>query len=808
MLGPATAFIALVTSLAITSIIGICLLSAGQFRVRWLLTLHGLVSLALLFAVLRAGRQPIRLHRARQGLKGLATGLLLLGLLVTAAVLRIPPSFYVDGGQDQGVYVNMAAHYAKHHTLFIHDDLLERAYSGSKAERAALQPLLPLASHPVPGRVESWRYPGLYIGDSASGTVVPQFYHLHPMWMSLFWLMFGPAGSVYAVALFALVALMAIYFLCQELFRTRWVGVLAVALLAVNVLQVWVNRYPVSETVAQFWLFAGLFLYVEWRRTDSAGEMWLSAACLGLYAFTRFAALLMLPVYILAFWLGEERRRDYLFYNLLFAFHVWAFAHATAFSFPYLRDLFYQHGLWYAVEPWQVVIMGLAAIALLNLAKWSFQRVLWDRLGEAILRYRALLVLAVAIVAAALLVRHLVLTRAPASMRLVQFSWYITAPGLAAALIGSYLIIRHWVAARDRMLPAGLMVAVVLFQFVIQRTNGYQFYYARYYVSEALPFCAIALGFLVVRLVQSRRVWARSVGAVSVMGLLSAYLVPYTYNPAFRVRELDGQYDTMRSIAHYLPGNSVTFVAVDGSVPLTDTGALATGLMHVMDRYTLPASDPARVFAAVPLIRSLGKAVYLLQASADRQIEDRSLEVASTWIAAGKGRLVISEHELAVPEKTVSCAVPWKLYELRVRSAGEPWAVRYDSRLVSVSNLDTAEGFGWTRGHASIAGIRTPAATPLTLRVILNHLFPVEVSPRVQVVVNGATVFDRVVSGTSLHDQAEIGPIRVPSSLNRSPLTVELISDTWCPAELWPDSTDSRRLGLDLVELKFARAEP
>jgi 4-amino-4-deoxy-L-arabinose transferase-like glycosyltransferase len=816
VVGPDTFLLALLTSLVVTSVVGLTLLSAGRFFAPWLMGAQGSVTAALLLSIVLTQRSGLR-WRSPRGKVALLAGA---ALLVVAVLLRVPPSFYTDGGQDQGSYVNTAAHYVREGRLLIHDALLSRAYSGNTQERSALQPLFPLGIRPgqpvIPGRYEGTRLPGYYIGDAAPGTVVPQFYPLHPLWMALLWLMLGPPASVYALTVFSVLALVAVYYLCMELFGRPWEGIAALALLAVNILQVWVNRYPVSETMAQFWLVTGLWLHLRWRRTGSAGELWLSASCLGLYAFTRFSAIALVPVYAAAFLLDRGGRQKYLFYNLALGLNVVALAHATAFTFPYLHDLlFLTHRVVLLWSWWHMLGAGALALVGLNLIKKAGQSRVWNPLAEWAVGHRKHVLAAACVLAVgAVLARTINLTPAEAwavlsgrdpTVRIVQMSWYLTKPGLIAALVGVWVMLtRHGDRRRD-LLWAGAVVISLLFQFVVQFRNGYQFYYGRYYVSEALPFLVIGLGGLVIALLRTRRLPARAVGAAAAAGLAVVWLLPYTSNPAFRVRELDDAYADLGQIAERLPADSVTFVGSDGSVegpgfPV----AVGTGLMFIMGRYTLPGSNLRSTFAAARCLIREGKQVYLLWASTTSLGDVTAFGLNCVPVASGLRSVTHSERVLAVPRKVTVVQVPWVLYHLRPRRATDPIVVRYNSQINRIAGAWVHPGYAWTNGHARITGIETPPGVPLVLTITLSHLFPGGLNPRVQVLVNGSVVFSaRRMSGESLHARAQIGPITIPPRLNRPPLTVELISDTFVPAETAANSTDTRRLSLDLVELRF-----
>ncbi|MFL6114191.1 MAG: hypothetical protein ACJ786_22955, partial [Catenulispora sp.] len=94
------------------------------------------------------------------------------GLLPVAAggalalVLFLPGFHYAAGGADPGVYVMHAIAIARGHSTWIHD------------------PLLAAGDLPVQVAGPGARFPGIWISDAATGTILPQFYHLWPALMA------------------------------------------------------------------------------------------------------------------------------------------------------------------------------------------------------------------------------------------------------------------------------------------------------------------------------------------------------------------------------------------------------------------------------------------------------------------------------------------------------------------------------------------------------------------------------------------------------------------------------------------------
>jgi hypothetical protein len=684
LLRPNLFFIALLLSLIATSFFSILLLAAGRFGVKPLLVLQAGLSGGLLIALLLvrfAGGRRCQLAFVPFA-PSKKIGLLLMGgLLLGGLALRLPPSLYVDGGQDQGVYVNLAFYYLRHGGAFVEDPWLARAWSGSLEEQRLLQPFFKgffaVPQDPVPHRYEDGnRLTGFYIADPAAGQIVPQFYPLHPLWMAIFLALFGPQGSVYSLTFFALLALLAVYYCGRELFANPWAGLIALGILAVNVLQVWVNRYPVSETLAQFWLFSGLYLFLRGRRTGRRGTLSIAAACFGLYAFTRFPALAFLPVYVLAFWLDKAEKKNYLFYNLLLVFNLAALVYGTAFSFPYVNELIGVHlHMNYRWFWWQALLYGGSAILIVNVIKLVGQA-WWEKQWSMVRRNRKEILWITAIFSLLALVVRAILSIQPNTggwteasfrqLRFLQFPWYLTWPGVIIAFAGLIIWWRQNGEERKLLLPGGLFGFSLFFTFVVELRNPYQFYYGRYFVSEVLPICALAMGYLLAELGRRGKSGRLSAGLVLV-GLGVTYLLPYALYPAARVQELAGAYPAMKKIIGELPPDSVTFIGGEAFGPMASLQfhVLGTTLMFLGDRYVLPELEEDRTRQAMRYFLQRGKPVYLLHISELPFRFSSGASLKPELVAKGYHPLVASEKVMQFPRQVVREEIPWWLYKIQ-----------------------------------------------------------------------------------------------------------------------------------------------
>lgn len=180
----------------------------------------------------------------------------MVGILLVALWLNGTPSEVILGGRDAGIYANTGMMIARTGGIRQIDpivaDLAQRKASDGDAAQAwsnllGVQPGARFMSTRL-------RLAGLFIDDSRSdGTYVPQFLHLFPAWIALFAALFGTNMGILATGFAGVIGVWSVGMAGRAMQRP-WVGVIAMALLTLNSVQVWFSRYPMSETTAQ-WLF-------------------------------------------------------------------------------------------------------------------------------------------------------------------------------------------------------------------------------------------------------------------------------------------------------------------------------------------------------------------------------------------------------------------------------------------------------------------------------------------------------------------------------------------------------------------------
>ena len=280
----------IVISLAITSACGLGLAAAGSYRYDRLLWLNGALC-ALLAAV---GRRRLRLGSAapRPGWSALVPAALI--GLAFAIFFFVPPSEYIVGGRDPGVYMNEGIQIAQRGTLTVEDPMVA-------AVPAEFRDLF-FPAFDRPGYYSS-RFMGFFLLDPDDGTVVGQFPHLYPLWIAVGYGVNGLSGARYVVGLWALLGVVAVYFSGAWLVG-RSAAAAGALLLTVHVSQVWFSRYPNSEMLLQVLIFAALLAYS--RATTEGNRFFapVAATLLSLALFAHITAVLAVGAFVIASLLG------------------------------------------------------------------------------------------------------------------------------------------------------------------------------------------------------------------------------------------------------------------------------------------------------------------------------------------------------------------------------------------------------------------------------------------------------------------------------------------------------------------------
>ena len=273
-------FWCVIVSVAWSLALVLVLAAAGAYRYERVLV----VNVGLSLAAVAAARTRL-LWRGTQTRATIAV-LVPLTLLGLGIWRFFPTAEYMVGGKDPGVYVNEGLAIARTGQLFRRDSVVARV---PEADRDLF-----FRSHQN-DQYYGVRFMGVFINDPATGEVIAGFPHLFPASVAIGDALAGETGATSMVGLWATLGLLAVYF-----FGARLVGRLpaffAVAVLALNVIEVWFGRYPNAEVLMQTLLFAAMLALARGHQDGDPFFGWVAGGLLALLLFLRFDTVMAVAV--------------------------------------------------------------------------------------------------------------------------------------------------------------------------------------------------------------------------------------------------------------------------------------------------------------------------------------------------------------------------------------------------------------------------------------------------------------------------------------------------------------------------------
>lgn len=788
----------LVAAVPVTSLVAVALLVAGSF------TAQRALFIAIPLALWLTRSLPAQPRPGGEWSKRGVAWLLL--VLVLALLLRLPPALHLQSTGDPGVYVAMAGYFAQDGSLDVLDPVRERLESPEAVAR--------FDSNNVD---KNLLQPGISVEPGIPGHYIFQFYHVHPAWMAIFASLFGMASAPASQVSFGILSLFFAALLIERLTRDWRAGVIGCAIFSLMPLHIFFSKFPISEmpTLA----FAFIAAYALSRAADEGDDAfqrrWLLFASLSFatLCLTRISGFVYVPVlytgallsyiYIAA---PATRRRFVAFWVALIAIYFASVIYGLVWSHPYAVSLYHMHfgGRLLRRVPW--ILLGCAVVAAvpfvllrrdaLRTRSATALRDGWNRVQRWLPVLLACIVLAGA--ARALTLGYTDHYRGSAWYDL---TWRMSHAGIDAVFRSALLITGENIgpalavllpvalykpgASATRVLLTIMVVVMLGYTAVLQWFLPFQYYYARYLLSEVVPFSVLLI---VLRCADgwqlpSLRPWILTAGAITAI-----YFVWFAW-PLIGFREARGAESSLARIAGYLDQRSVLLVDENN---LLNAFRFATPLRMWFGKNLYSVRNPDDLSAILHDLKRAGlDDIYLMRS-------DANVPLPFKFLTKARFQQETMERSPFLPRRAETESEDFVIARLDdVEYATE--------QLTSTSGLDIRDmpsgccsGFLprdiWTSDHARIGGLALPEGSWRRLIITMRGYRPAYRADDIRVRANGKPLPMLRAEGRTF--EFALGEMDGPATID-----LELDARTFVPRDLGSND-DPRSLGMDIATLR------
>lgn len=790
-------FWALVLSAGLSLSVALALASVHRYSLRNLIIADiGIAALSL-----AAARGRLAFGSAARRVSWTAVVPLL--LVVFAASRFFPPSEYIIGGKDPGVYMNEGIQIAQRGGLVISDPVV-----------AEVPPFARPLFFPPWGQTDydSLRFMGFFVIDLDAGTVIGQFPHLFPVSIAIGYGIDGLTGARRTVGVWAILGLLAVYFAGVRLIG-RPAAAATAMLLALNIIEVWFAKYPNSEVVMQALLFAALLANARAHVDGDRFFAPIAGILLGMLIFVRFDAVLAIAGVagglVLGLWNGQRIRLPF----------VAALAAVSGLAVLYLLGPMRP----YADRPitflttlpgWEVTILCVVAVAGAAAVVWRARA---QTPVAGVTRWAP-----VAITAAVwLLTFHALVLRHQAGKLAVHdadalrtfANFYVTLPALLAALVGLALAARRWFW-RDPALVTTVIVFACFFFYKI-RIVPEHFWMARRFLPVILPgvlLLASAAALEGIGRPRNASAAIRTLLRLCFIGLL-AFQYARASRPLIGYVEYAGLIPRLEQLARSIGDNDL--VVAEGRDAQTDIHVLAVPLAYIYARHVLILHSPrpdkaafaefltwARTRYRRVLFMGGGSTDLLSQRYGVRPLASERFQVPEydAPLNAYPRGVRNKEFEYGVYEFTDPIPTEGLWFDLDVGKGDDLHVLRFHAKEESEGHT-----FRWTRAtsYVSVTVIH-PDSRELTLWMNDGGRPARAPAAEVSVFLHGQLLGSAPVrSGFRPYTFAIPPELAARASAAGDPVELKLVTPTWKPRTLL-GTPDDRDLGimLDRVAVK------
>lgn len=490
-------------------------------------------------------------------------------IIVIGLSFRATPNLYITGGQDQGSYVSLSKQYEINHGLYIQDNLRKSLSQEAKIlyDKSGAATML-----------------GVKVLDLDESVFYMPFYPVFPSWMSIFGSIFGSENRIYALTMFSILSIVAVYLFSYEISgRRKEVALLSSFLIAIDPLHVYFSRIPLTEIVSLcFFLFSFYFLikfYNDYR--ENKGQLFtlfLSLFTASVLFLTRMSALLYLPIIILIpivslLFSKDNKLSKYL--SIYSAIWIVLLSLSYLFYYFFLPDLFNSIFLGRILEVFDsntILLLIISSIILILISlRFNIVRNVFSRVFAFIHRY--IFTFFIIIFAGLILyelyfyVKDIFIDNSYSLLSFDSLSYLKQLNFLATCLyispIGFLLlpIAIYYLARRKNVIKTiflSLILIFLIYCWGITRLSPYHYYFVRYQLSELIPLLIVVISMFLVSIYKKRY------GKILVFSIVIFTTVYFGYFSLNQLREYEGANPkTFRELQSIIQKDDLLLVAED-----------------------------------------------------------------------------------------------------------------------------------------------------------------------------------------------------------------------------------------------------
>ncbi len=573
-----TVFDFLIAGILLTSVASILLLEFGKFRISYLIIVLLLLSFIMLFFVrfIPGVGFNFKIDKYK---------IILAFILILASLLRFPPWNWMMGGQDQGLYVNIGNNIKKTGEIFIEDEILQEVKYFDSIRDYYIKNTYRRFGKIVDGKAEGVYTPGIFVKDISDGILVPQFYHLQPIWFAISNSLLGVEYSTFPLFVFGLLSIIFIYLLTESFLNSRGAALLSASLLAVNPLHSYMSKFPVTEVMAGMFFLSGL--YYLFRMIDSdKGRFFHSLMTIlsfGCFFFTRISGLIFIPLFLFLLYYvrifeNDRTRRSITIFSLvgILLFYLYSFIHGYIFSFPYSYLIYRNFKRDISTYKTFVAFIPYLAFVIVSLYFARNLRPQFRVMKLWLARHRKYIILGIMGAVFALIAhkgylfgftdyfnapqwRHLAGNglKSLESLNIVVLAIMLTPVGLLLSFHGIYKILNKGFYSKKHLILGLSSLYFLLIYTVMKVYTPYLFYFARYLLSELIPLLIVCLS---CSLLYFQKKYPKALIVVLFLILTPSLGLSYLHTRDTEMRHL---YSNLKDIDSLFNENSIIFVDKD-----------------------------------------------------------------------------------------------------------------------------------------------------------------------------------------------------------------------------------------------------